>query len=120
MTMASQTRIDQLNSIVHLTKYSKITLGYKGHRLAIGTKMSAALTNENAFDIGSTSRTGFSGAVIHSKVILEFTATIDPVKGRTVAPNAFLQDVANRIVQCFRLFEGDGIRDHQGMYLCNI
>ena len=82
--------------------------------------MCAALTNEDAFDIGSTGRTGFSGAVVHSKVILEFAATINPIKGCTVATNAFLQNVTNRIMQSFRLFDGDGIGDHQWVYLRNI
>jgi len=79
--------------------------------------MCAALTNDNAFDACSADRTWFSGAVIHSKVILILTAAIDPVEGRSVAANAFLQDFADRLMQYLRLLQRDRIGSSQGMQL---
>ena len=66
--------------------------------------MCAALADKDTFDFGPTDRTGFSCAVIHLEVILKLTASIHPVKGRSVAANAFLEDPMDRLVQrlCLR------------------
>ena len=60
--------------------------------------MCAALTNDDPFDARPADRTGLSGAVIHSKVILIFTAAIDPVEGGAVPAYAFFQDATDRLV----------------------
>jgi hypothetical protein len=79
--------------------------------------MCAALTNDDAFDVCPTGGTGFSGSIIHSKIVLEFTTAIDPIKGGPIAANPFLQDIPNGLVQGFRLLEGNGIGGREWMQL---
>ena len=58
--------------------------------------MCASLTNKNSFDPRAADWTFLSFAVIHSKIILELTATIHPVEGGTVATNPLIQDTVDR------------------------
>ena len=71
--------------------------------------MCTALTNDNPFDVCPTGGTGLSGAIINTEIILEFTATIDPVNGCAIAANTFLQDCTDRFTQSLSLFDRNGI-----------
>ena len=82
--------------------------------------MSAALTNDDPFDTCAADRAGFSCTVIHSKMILILTAAIDPIEGCAVAADAFLQDFADRFMQCLRLFHRDRIGGSQRMQFCDM
>jgi hypothetical protein len=82
--------------------------------------MCAALTNDDPFDVCSTDRAGFSSPIVNSKMILIFSAAIDPIKGGAVAANAFLQDAADRSMQPLGLAHRDRIRRGQGMQLCEM
>lgn len=69
--------------------------------------MRSTLTDRDAFDRCAAVFTRFSFAVVHPKIVLEFSATVDPVDGRAVAADAFLQYVADRVMQTFSLFRRD-------------
>lgn len=79
--------------------------------------MGAALTYDDALNFGSADRTRFSCPVIHTKVILEFTAAIDPVDGCAVAADALTEDTADCFVQCVCLGSGNGVRGSQRIEL---
>ena len=51
---------------------------------------SLTLADKDPLDFCPANRTGLPCAVVHLEVILKFTASIDPVKGGSVAANAFL------------------------------
>jgi hypothetical protein len=88
----------------------------------------AALSNRNAFDLRAADGAWFSFPVIDSKMVLEFTAAIDPIDGRSIAADAFAQDLADRIMQSLSLFRryriGRGqwmqFRDMQGFIRVNV
>ena len=69
--------------------------------------MCSALTNCDAYDFYAAVFTGLAFAVVGSKMVLEFSAAIDPVDGRAVAADAFAQHLADRIAQTFSLFRRD-------------
>ena len=69
--------------------------------------MRASLTDENAFDFRAAMFAGFAFAVVHAKIILEFSAAIDPVYGCAVTADAFVQHLADRVMQTFSLFRRD-------------
>ena len=82
--------------------------------------MSTALAHNDPLDACPTDGAGFSGAVIHSKMILILTAAIDPIEGRAVATDAFLQDFTDRFMQRLRLFHRDRIGGSQRMQFCQM
>ena len=61
--------------------------------------MCTALTDDDPFDLCAAVGTGFAFTIIHPKVILEFSAAIDPVNGCAVSPDAFPEDFADRFAQ---------------------
>ena len=52
--------------------------------------MCAALTDKNSFDLCATYRAFLTFAIVHSKIILEFAASVDPVEGGAVAADALI------------------------------
>ena len=77
--------------------------------------MCAALTDNDTLDLCATDGTGFSFTIIHPKMILIFTAAIDPIYGCAVSADAFLQNFADRFMQRSGLFHRDGIGGGQRM-----
>ena len=61
--------------------------------------MCSALTNCDAYDFYAAVFTGLAFAVVGSKMVLEFSAAIDPVDGRAVAADALGQHHADRFMQ---------------------
>lgn len=72
--------------------------------------MRASLGDDHALNYSAAVLTWVSFAVVYSKIILKFSAAIDPINGRAVATDAFLQDVLDRVAQRFRLFYRDRTR----------
>ena len=66
--------------------------------------MCSTLTDCELLNCGSADRAGFALAVVDAKIILIFTAAIDPVYTGAVAADAFAQHGADRFVQILRLF----------------
>src|SRR5215207_2344735 len=71
--------------------------------------MRAALTDKDTFYFCATNETFFIGTSIHSEVILEITAAVDPVKGCSVTADSLTQYIVNRFMQCPGLFRRYGI-----------
>src|SRR5687768_8874845 len=82
--------------------------------------MSTALADNDPLDTCPADGTGFSGAIIHSKMILILAAAIHPVERGAVAANAFLQDFTDRVVQRLRLIHRYRIRRSQRMQFCKM
>jgi len=82
--------------------------------------MCAALTDSHALNFCAACRAGFSFTIIHAKMILEFTAAIDPIDGGAIAANAFLQHLADRVPQRLSLFRRYGIGGCQRMQFRDI
>jgi len=82
--------------------------------------MCAALTDRDALDLCATDRTGFSFTIIYPKMILIFTAAIDPIYGCAASTDAFLQNFTDRLTQCPGLFHCYGIRCGQWMKFRNM
>jgi hypothetical protein len=58
--------------------------------------MGTALSNDNSLNFCSAHRARFSFPIIHSKIILEFAAAINPIDGGPFAANSFFQNPADR------------------------
>ena len=82
--------------------------------------MRAALTYRQFYDLGSTHKTGRAFAVVHAKIILIFTAAINPVNAGAVAANAFLQHGLDRFAQRRGLFQRYGIRQPEWVQLRHV
>ena len=82
--------------------------------------MGASLTYKNSYDLCAAGRTFLILTVIYSKVVLKFTAAVDPVEGRSVAAYAFIQYGVDRLMQCLSLLRRDRIGNSQRMKLCDV
>ena len=61
--------------------------------------MCATLPNDDLLNLCTTDRAGCAFAVVHSKIILELTAAIRPIKGCAIATDAGPQNLADRFMQ---------------------
>ena len=77
--------------------------------------MRPALAYDQPLDLRAANRAGLSLAVVHPEIILEFAAAIDPVNGRAVAADAFLQNLTDRFMQRLSLLLRHRIRHSQRM-----
>lgn len=82
--------------------------------------MGAPLTDDEPDDLCATGGAGFSCAVIHPKMVLEFTAAIDPINGSAVATDTFPQYFADRFMQRLSLFRRYRIGRGAWMQFCNV
>ena len=77
--------------------------------LTCRAKMRSALANDDALDCGTANRAGFALAAINPEMVLEISATIDPVYAGAVAADAFLQYLPDchpqdlGFFQCYRI-----------------
>src|SRR5512139_963633 len=79
--------------------------------------MCAALTDKDTFDLCAADGTLLVCASIDSKVVLEFTATINPIKGCSVTADSLIQHIVDRFMQRLGLFRRYRIGRGQWMQL---
>ena len=72
--------------------------------------MRAALPNNKFLNDASAYHAGLSILIVNAEVILKISAAISPVYGCAVAPDAFPQHFADRIMQSLSLFRDGGAR----------
>lgn len=71
--------------------------------LAGWAEMSAALTDKNALHRGTTGGALLPLAPINGELILKITPAVDPVNAGSIAADAFLECLANRLPEHVRL-----------------
>ena len=77
--------------------------------------MGAALPNDDTLDGRSADRTRLSRPLVNPKVVLEFTAAVDPVDARPMMENACLENLANARQERLCISEGYLLRRGEGM-----
>ena len=82
--------------------------------------MCAALTDDDMLNRCSTNWAFLTGSSVDPEVILEIAATIYPVEGGAIAPDALIQHPVNRFVQRGCLFCRHTVRRSQRMQFCHM
>ncbi len=82
--------------------------------------MGAALPDYDAHDLGTANRAGFTSASINAEMVLEISASVNPVDAGSVAGDAMLEHLADTLQQAPSLVFCNGIGKGQGVQLCQV
>jgi len=65
--------------------------------------MGAPLTDDKFLNGRTANRTGLAFAIVHTEMVLELAAAIDPIEARAVAADGLPQNGLDRFVEFIRL-----------------